>query len=179
MDSSPTLRLFVALSLEEETTQRLIMHHTELPAVQWTPAENLHLTLRYIGQTPSRKVGDVQQALTHINFSTFTYDITRMDCWQGSILHASVVLAPSLRRLYQTVEHALSAAGIAPETREFHPHITLARAKKASHEAHILDWLAARQHLSIQAQATRLHLYWSHRTARGLTYDPLFTVTAE
>ena len=57
------LRLFVALDLTEDVRQRLAGLAGGVPGARWTEPENLHLTLRFIGEVPEDQAMDIDAAL--------------------------------------------------------------------------------------------------------------------
>ncbi|MCH7976937.1 MAG: RNA 2',3'-cyclic phosphodiesterase [Bacteroidetes bacterium] len=125
-------RLFVALRLPPSVRRALTEWRVEIPGVRWTPPEQLHLTLRFIGSTnPS----PVKEALLKVISPPVTVSFERVRLFPRSskprVLAATVLITPELQTLHARIETALEQAGIDREGRPFRPHVTLARCKNA------------------------------------------------
>lgn len=69
------MRLFVALSLPEPVREALSALANGLPGARWVPPENMHLTLRFIGEVDGRDARDVDDALAAIRMPGFDLKI--------------------------------------------------------------------------------------------------------
>ena len=128
-------RLFVALPLPETVTLRLAALAGGVPGARWVPAQNMHVTLRFIGDVDGREAADVAAILAEVEAPSFEMAIEGVDIFGGRrdarILYAGVVPRDPLKRLRDKIEAALQRAGLAAEERKFHPHVTLARLRGA------------------------------------------------
>lgn len=134
-------RLFLALDLPEEHRQELRRRTArlarELPAARWVPAENLHLTLVFLGATPSGAVPELVAALAPAfaagrplelavaGGGTFPPGRPARVAWVG--IQGPPELAAVQRRLARAVTETLARA---PEKKPFHPHVTVARPRR-------------------------------------------------
>lgn len=127
------MRLFVALPLPEELRDRLAALAHGIPTARWLPAENLHLTLRFIGEVDGRQARDVDAALAQLRMPCFPVVLAGIDYFGNSgkarALWVGVDPNPELERLQAKIEVAVQRAGLPPEGRKFKPHVTLARFK--------------------------------------------------
>ncbi|AQZ93607.1 RNA 2',3'-cyclic phosphodiesterase [Halopseudomonas phragmitis] len=124
-------RLFIALELPEPVKQALLQLAEPMPGARWQSAEQLHLTLRFVGEVAAGQVEQVIAALTSLRFRDFTLTVKGMG-WFGPprrplALWAGVSPQAPLRRLKQQLDHLLAEAGIGPDRQGYKPHITLAR----------------------------------------------------
>lgn len=180
MTPPQNLRLFVALPVGQAATDIITATQQGLNGAKWTKPENLHVTLRFLGQTLPGKLGDIKQALAPLRFAPFAFDVAGIDCWPGGILHAVVAPHPALWALKTAIDEALSEVGIAIEDREYRPHITLARLKQTQPLYLNQAWLEEHRDLSIaRVPATDFHLYESRSSNKGLEYVPLARVSAQ
>ena len=129
------MRLFVALTLPEDLRERLAALGNGLPGARWVPEDNLHLTLRFIGEVDGAVARDIDDCLAEIDMPAFELGFERLDTFgDGRNLRALWVgvAQPTgeLLRLQAKVEKAVVRAGLAPESRKFTPHISLARFKR-------------------------------------------------
>ena len=127
------MRLFVAIALPEDLRARLSSLQQGVPAARWVDPDNLHLTLRFIGEADGGQAHDLDAALTQVRAMRFELTLAGVGCFgQGRKARALWVgVAPTLEldRLQRRVEQAVQAAGFAPEGHKFKPHVTLARFK--------------------------------------------------
>ncbi|MFQ5773698.1 MAG: RNA 2',3'-cyclic phosphodiesterase [Kiloniellaceae bacterium] len=125
------MRLFVAIPLPEDLRARLARLEEGLPGARWVAPENLHLTLRFIGEVDGRQAGDIDAALSQVRAERFAVTLAGVDRFgsggKARTLWVGVEANPDLVRLHAKIEQALQRAGLAPERRKFKPHVTLAR----------------------------------------------------
>jgi 2'-5' RNA ligase len=128
-------RLFVAVPLPEAVTQRLAALAGGIPGARWSPAENMHVTLRFIGDVDGREAADVAAILDEVDGTGFAMAVEGVDIFGGRrdarLLYAGVAPRDPLKRLRDKIETALQRQGLAAEERKYHPHITLARLRGA------------------------------------------------
>ncbi len=134
-----TQRLFVAVELPESVRQLLSEWQTGLPGVRWTAPENLHLTVRFIGEVPQAKVPVIKAWLKTVSENAFSLQIKGLgyfDKHPQAVVWAGIVPSPELAALQQRVNDVLALhAGIKKDVGQFSPHITLGRVKQADRAA--------------------------------------------
>ena len=127
------MRLFVALSLPDAIREDLSVLANGLPGARWVSPENMHLTLRFLGEVDGRDARDIDDALAAIRMPAFDLRIAGVGTFgEGRKLRAlwaGVEANPVLTRLHDKVEQAVIRTGLPPEPRKFKPHVTLARFK--------------------------------------------------
>ena len=127
------MRLFIAITLPETVQDALADLGNGLPGARWVAPENLHLTLRFLGEIDRRDAEDIDAALAEIRAPGFPLSIVGVDRFGDNRrlrqLWAGVEPHPGLLHLQSKVESAVVRSGLAPERRKFKPHITLARFK--------------------------------------------------
>lgn len=124
------MRLFVALPLPDHLRDRLAGLAEGLPGARWVAPENLHITLRFLGEVDGRQASDIDAALDGTSVERFSLSLVGVDCFgdrKPRSLWVGVESNPALTRLQAKVEQAVQRAGLAPERRKFKPHVTLAR----------------------------------------------------
>jgi 2'-5' RNA ligase len=136
-------RLFVAIRPPEDIRDLLIDAMDDSPALRWVGDEQLHLTLRFIGEVERPTADDISGCLAGIRFPAFQLRISgvgRFERRNGGALWAAVTPREQVAELAAKVERACIRAGVEPERRAFHPHITLARWSRRNAEAvHALE----------------------------------------
>jgi 2'-5' RNA ligase len=127
------IRLFVALALPQPVRARLLMLQAGVPGAKWAPEENLHLTLRFIGEVDEPAFADIGEALGDVDAPAFTLQLAGVgqfgDRRRAHALWAGVKPSEPLALLRGRVEGALSRAGVPRDDRKYLPHVTLARLK--------------------------------------------------
>jgi RNA 2',3'-cyclic 3'-phosphodiesterase len=123
-------RLFVAIRPPEPIRDLLIDAMNDSPDFRWQEDEQLHLTLRFIGEVDRPLAEDISQVLARIRSPAFDLRISgtgRFEQRNSGALWAAVEPKAPVAALAAKIERACQQAGLEPERRAFHPHITLAR----------------------------------------------------
>ena len=167
-------RLFVAIRPPEAIIDLLVDAMDDSPELRWVGDEQLHLTLRFIGEVERPVANDLAAALAAIRFERFKLRISgvgRFDRRNGGALWAGVEPKAPVTALAAKVERVCQDVGLPPERRAFHPHITLARWKGRS--ARAADAFAERgSGLSSEPFAVdRFILSESHLSRHGPHYE--------
>ena len=124
-------RLFVAIRPPAEVRARLLDLMEGVAGARWQDDDQLHLTLRFIGEVDGRLADDVVIALRSVRQPPFTIALDGLGKFgsRGRVnaLWAGVRPHDQLAHLHRKVDQALVRAGLEPEHRAYLPHITLAR----------------------------------------------------
>jgi 2'-5' RNA ligase len=126
------LRLFVATRPPEAIRDLLIDAMDDSPEFRWQDDEQLHLTLRFIGEIERPVAEDLAAALRRVRAEPFELRISgvgRFEQRSSGALWVGVEPKGPLAALAAKVERVCQSVGLEPERRAFHPHITLARWK--------------------------------------------------
>ncbi len=140
------IRLFAAIELPGELRRRLAAMAGGVPSARWVAEDNLHLTLRFIGEVSEDRLDDITHALALVPGAPFGMTLSGVGHFESRrrvrVLWAGVEPNKELDALQGRVEHALVRAGLEPERRKFSAHITLARLKGVA-PAKATDWLSS------------------------------------
>lgn len=139
-----TIRLFIAIDLTAEIRQSLLAVQANLrrqlppKAVRWTNPDGIHLTLKFLGDTPADRVEAIAQALTAAagSFAPFRFTVAGFGCFpsprRANVLWVGVPEVPKeLAGLQRATDLQLTRLGYDKETRPFSPHLTLGRVDKS------------------------------------------------
>lgn len=167
-------RLFVALRPPPAVRDVLLDTMDGLEGARWQGEDQLHLTLRFAGELEGPRAEDLADALGRVEARRFDLAVRGVGHFERKgaphTLWAGVAPNEALAVLQRRVERACRGAGLAPETRKFAPHITLARLNRATRP--IGGWLA--EHALLDAGSWRVEsfgLYLSHLTPAGSEYE--------
>jgi len=132
------IRLFVGIALPEDLRRRLAGLSAGVPGARWVAPENLHLTVRFIGEVAETLAEDLDAALARVRAPAFALTFDRIDAFESGrqprLLWVGVARNPTLERLHDGVEAAVTGQGLAAESRKYLPHVTLARLKRTAPE---------------------------------------------
>lgn len=164
-------RLFIAIDLTEEIKAQLAELCSGLPGAHWVPSEQLHLTLRFIGDTDDRLLAHLKDELTAIRLPPFTLSLQRIGCFPSPqrprVVWTGIQGEATLFQLATAVERVVTAAGLPAEQRPFTPHITLGRLKETKPaEFAVFQTQHAALH-SPPFTVNEFHLYSSLLTRNG------------
>jgi len=135
-----TIRLFVAIELPGEVREALgcLQHELQrrsLEKLRWVRPEGIHLTLKFLGATPTERLPAIQHALTEAVPETAPHELSlgKLGTFGGSrprVLWVDLKgEVDTVRRLREKVESALNNLGFEREARGWSPHLTLARVR--------------------------------------------------
>jgi 2'-5' RNA ligase len=124
------IRLFAALPIPPDIARALQSRQTGIEWARWSPPENLHVTLRFFGDLREDVARDLDAALLEVRGHPFEIVLQGAGAFgEGadvSAIWAGVEENAELRRLADACETAARRAGLKPEKRRYHPHVTLA-----------------------------------------------------
>lgn len=171
-------RLFVAIRPPEEVIETLLDTMEGVQAARWQDDDQLHVTLRFVGEVDGRRAEDLVSELGRVTAPRFPLEIAGVGHFErkgvARAIWARVMPSPALELLQRRVERACRAAGCAPETRKFLPHVTLARLNRSA--GPIGGWLADQARLHAGPwEVDGFMLYESHVSDAGAEYEPVET----
>ena len=129
-------RLFVALRPPDRIRDLLLGAMGGISGARWLSDDQLHLTLRFIGEVDRHLAADIHAALGAVHHPPFEIAVNRLGLFdrrgQPEIVWAGVTPQEPLKTLHKKVDQALARIGVVLEERAYLPHITLARLKRGS-----------------------------------------------
>jgi 2'-5' RNA ligase len=175
------MRLFTALDLTPGVAanlERLFEQLRPTARIQWSPPVNLHITTKFIGEWPEQRLtelktklaalparGAIRVRIHHLGF--FPNPHAPRVFWCG-------IDAPGLAELAGDTDRATAALGVAPETRAFSPHLTLARIKERLNLQPLREAIAGLPELEFgDFAAAGFYLYHSQLRPGGSVYTKL------
>lgn len=129
-------RLFVAIDPPAAIREQLVPLCCGLPEARWTPTEQLHLTLCFIGEVDGATFLDIREALSEIGFASFSLQLRGVGFFpprgQPRVVWAGVEKCEPLMVLQRKITTRLFQMGVELENRKYSPHLTLARLNQTS-----------------------------------------------
>jgi RNA 2',3'-cyclic 3'-phosphodiesterase len=180
----PVLRLFIGIPLAGATADELtaVVNHRRSAASQgavpgslrWSAAESWHITLQFLGSTTPQQCQCVVARLRELHQPPVPIELGAMGTFDhAGVLFVDVPVTRELAALQQAVTAATAPCGFVPESRPYHPHITLARrkGKNRGREFDILKLLIKPQPNLTGFTADSFVLYESIPTPEGSRYE--------
>jgi 2'-5' RNA ligase len=167
-------RLFVAIRPPDEIVDLLVDAMDDSPELRWIADDNIHLTLRFIGEVERPLADDVANGLGRIRGERFAVRVTGVgmfDQRSGGALSAGVEPREPLAALAAKIDRACQSAGLEPEHRAFHPHITIARYRRQE-RGQAQDFIERNRGLaSASFTVTHFTLFESRLSRHGAHYE--------
>lgn len=170
-------RLFAGIRPPASVRALLLDTMSGAEGVRWQDDEQLHITLRYIGEVERPPAEDIAAMLGQVGGASFDLSIEGVGQFDRGSRHPTALWAgvrphDAIRNLHQRIDRAIVRAGLEPERRAYLPHITLARIGKGG--AVVQPWLATHAGLASQAFAvTHFLLFESHLGREGARYEAI------
>jgi 2'-5' RNA ligase len=166
-------RLFVGIRPPEAIRDLLLDAMDASADFRWQTDEQLHLTLRFIGEVERPVANDLADSLSRIRTPFFDLQISgvgRFEQRSSGTLWAGIEPKPPVSALAAKIERVCQSVGLEPERRAFHPHITLAR-WKGRRTREVQDYLERTSGLSSEPFTVHeLTLFESHLSRHGAHY---------
>jgi 2''-5'' RNA ligase len=166
------VRLFTAIDLPESLRERIRpLLDTHLSGAKCLPLEQIHLTLRFLGEVNPAKFEEIRNALRQIHSGPFRLALHGTGCFpnpaRARVLWVGLETPPELFDLQNRIESCVQSLGFTPESKPFAPHITLARFKyrPSPQLAALLE--AQRDFSSESWEPEAFHLYSSWLSPKG------------
>jgi 2'-5' RNA ligase len=185
--SEDQVRSFISIDLEDQqilTRIASILSSLQALGGDLKPVdrENIHLTLKFLGNVSTPRLAEVKSSLQQLTFPAFTAEIKGAGAFPN-LNHMNVIWVgvnegwSRVEQIYEQVEKLLSSLGFRRENRPFSPHITIARVRSGRKRDEIANFLG---HLSEESFGTitvdRVRLKQSILSSSGPKYSTLLEV---
>ena len=167
------MRLFIGI--KTQCGRHLVMLQEKLRQNghgRFTHPENLHITLKFLGEVPPVKIGQIQRAMTAVSAAPFRFECRGAVSFGKSGIVAAGVGGDiaALKSLHEQLETEMEGCGFVRENRPYRPHVTLARQYRARSG---IDIAAIPCH-PCAFTVNEIVLFESKRVDGRLVYEPVF-----
>lgn len=184
------LRAFIAVEIPLHIRQAVCSATSDLqkeikPLVRWVPMENMHLTLKFLGDVAPSNVDMLTQMISAEAglFECFDLQLNGLDSFPSPkrprVIYIGIQAPAVLEALHRGIEAASSRLGYESEDRSFSPHLTIGRVKQnitATEQQTIRRALEGTRIDSLgTARIDSVHLYKSDLQPTGSIYTRLFS----
>jgi RNA 2',3'-cyclic 3'-phosphodiesterase len=144
------MRLFTAIDISAEVRENLrafVARLKPLAKLTWSPVENLHITTKFIGEWPEKRLDEMKHALAKVRAGGAIEISIQGIGWfpdqrRPRVFWAGVEASDALRSLAAATDTATTALGVPRENRSYSPHLTLARVREPIRLEKLQDALA-------------------------------------
>ena len=167
-------RLFVAIDLPPDIVAQLQELCYGVPGAKWVQPEQMHLTLRFIGEVDGGIFRDIKEGLGAIKSPLFSLQVKGLGFFPPRktprVLWAGLAPVEEISGLRNRIENVLVGMGLEPEGRKYSPHITLARLHDTP-LARLGRFLAGNSLFATpEFPVSEFHLYSSALTSKGAVH---------
>ncbi|NLF69692.1 MAG: RNA 2',3'-cyclic phosphodiesterase [Candidatus Anammoximicrobium sp.] len=180
------IRTFIAVELSPVVVAQAVgLVEALRPAgvgVKWVESQNMHLTLKFLGDVRAEELADVVRVVTKAaaEFAPFDITLSGAGAFPNSRRPRTLWIGvtqgePHLNRLQTAIERVLAKRGFPKEHRAFHPHLTLGRVREGGPDTAELAQ-AIQEHADFAAGTSRVReivVFASHLSSTGPTYEAL------
>lgn len=171
------MRLFIAIEIPDDLKASLGRLRVDLPGARWVAAEQIHLTMAFLGEVDEAVAAQLNRELAEIRVAEFKLCLSGIGCfpsrYRPRVLWIGILPHPHLTELAARVRAAAVACGIPQEERPFSPHITLARLKMSS-SGELEAFLDHNKLIEYQPfKVEKFILYQSKLTQQGAEHIPV------
>lgn len=168
------IRLFAAVAIPPEIGQALTRRQTGLDDARWREPGSFHITLRFYGELREDVAEDLDGELAQVDGEAMDLQLQGVGAFgEGANINAiwaGVSGSPALRQLAGRCSQAARRAGLKPDRRNFHPHVTLAYLRRPDPQA-VAAWIQANNLLkSPPFRVEAFGLYSSRLSPQGSSY---------
>lgn len=171
------IRLFVGLTLPQSIRDYLTSLGTGVRQARWQRDDQLHITLKFVGEIAESTARDLDEVLSTIRMTPFKIMLDGLglfgDLKKPRALWAGLSPKEEITRLHDKIETAAFRVGLPRADRKFTPHVTLARfsAQAAGKAGGLGDFLRDRSDIRTPAfHVTSFALFSSHLSPQGSSY---------
>jgi RNA 2',3'-cyclic 3'-phosphodiesterase len=171
-------RIFISLDLPREVMNEIkrvqkIIHEKTLITGKFTETENLHLTLKFLGEVEEEDIEKIKEKLREIKFSPFEGRLMELGVFSEKIIRIIWIKfgGKGVFNLQKEIDLKLKDM-FGPEER-FMSHITLARVKKINDKKGFLDYLSSIIVKDIRFNVNNFYLMKSELKSSGPVYTEI------
>ena len=194
MNSADTLRAFIAIELNEIICSELAVLQTKLKTsgadVKWVKPEDIHLTLKFLGNTKKDKIEKIKNILDSMAGRTKAFDISLSSIGAFPSLNSPRVIWVGIKEIFDPeagsalalmvseIEEKLSKSGFSKENRPFAAHLTIGRVRSLEGKRQLKEIITdinkhAGECPPVRAEINHITLFQSKLTPKGPVYTVL------
>ena len=187
------MRIFIAVNLPQDILTKIdqittyFKSKTPPNALKWVETKSLHLTIKFIGETPEKKIPQIQEILTQSLGvqAPFAIEVNGLGMYPHQntprVIWLGINGGEPLIKIHQILDQNLAALEIKPEGRAFTPHLTIARVRRNADPTSVKSIGRTLSQFTVDPLGAftinQVHLYQSVLTPSGPIYTSLYSVS--
>ncbi|MCG6185988.1 RNA 2',3'-cyclic phosphodiesterase [Maribellus maritimus] len=187
MNSSSNIRTFIAVKIKPEPELVNLLHNCrdvfEREAIKWVEENNLHLTLKFLGETSPAQIQKIKNCIENsgAKYSSFVFQLNGLGYFESKgqprVLFSGIRNFEQIEFFAADLETCLNTLGFEKENREFKPHLTIGRIKFLKNKKSFYRFVEERKNQTFQiVKVTEVIFYQSILKTGGPQYIPLHVV---
>jgi 2'-5' RNA ligase len=167
------MRSFISVDIPEKVKREIVKIQRNLPEFSGkkTDTENLHLTLKFLGEVDEEKIGKIKERLGSVKPEKFETEIDEIGVFSERFIRIVWLHMKNCDNLQKQVDEKLR--GLFEEERRFMSHLTIARVKNIKNKREFLEEIKKIKIPKIKFVVDRFYLMKSELTAEGPRYSVL------
>lgn len=162
------MRAFIAIDIPEEIKKKIVEIQNRLPELEGkkTEYENLHLTLKFLGEVDEEKIFEIKERLKRMDLGSFEVEIKEAGIFSNRIIWLGI---RNCNKLQEEIDNAL--AGIFEKEERFMGHLTIARVKNIKDKKKFLTEINKIKIIPIKFTVKEFNLKKSILKKEGPVYE--------
>ena len=167
------MRVFVAIDIPKQTQKEIKKIQGKIPEFKgkFTEAENLHLTLKFLGNIDEEKIDEIKIRLRNVKLKSFETEINKIGVFSPSFIKIVWIHLTNFEALQKIVDEKLSS--LFPKEKRFMSHLTIARVKSVENKKEFLEELERIKFPEIKFKVKDFRLKKSTLSRKGPVYEDL------
>jgi len=187
------LRTFIAIEFPSEILRKIekIINYfkslTPEASLKWVATENLHLTIKFIGDFPEDNLAQLKSTINESlqDVRQFTISVEGLGMYPSGkrprVIWLGISQADPIIEIHQKLDDALQTLNVKPDHRKFSAHLTIARVRRRTEDEVVAEIGKTLSEFKVgslgEAKIDKFHLFQSELTPKGPIYTPLLTIS--
>ena len=177
------MRYFIGIPIkdwQDKLSKLLLKMKKGTKGVKWVKEENLHITLKFLGEIEEGKIEETKKIIEESleNIKSFSIEAGKLGAFPSLSSPHVIWLGiengkEKVEEIFKNIEERLSSIDIPPDTRKFHPHITLGRVRRRVDKGWWKGILNMKLPKFPEIQIEEITLYSSKLHPDGPEYTPI------
>lgn len=174
------MRLFIAVEIPESVREKLTSFQgkigNETAMIKWVETENIHLTLKFLGDVDESRVDSIKESLKSVKLEPFECSVKGFGVFPNEdyikVMWAGIGPEIPFRKLHEQIDKVLEPFGFEKDSR-FHPHVTIGRVRFVKDKKGLIDAINALKDVEIghEFKIENFKLKKSTLTPEGPVYE--------
>jgi 2'-5' RNA ligase len=167
------MRTFISIEIPNNVKKEIVKIQNKLPEFygKKTETEDLHLTLKFLGELPKEKINEIIEKLNKINYNSFEIKVGSIGVFSEKFIRIIWLYLTNCNGLQKKIDNSLG--GLFKLENRFMSHLTIARVKRIEDKKKFLDELKRIKIKSIKFKVKDFNLRKSILTEKGPIYKDI------